>query len=150
MKNTETQRPASLAAAHGSDARLTMATMMALLSTLPPPPKWHACTAKPEHVARLRTECQAASPSQICDTLAGIRLYEKPGQVADAWMFSDDKILRKYLNGELTELDLFFIMPSLRCSSARSAKPLGYPAGDGALESGDDDGLPARGGHECA
>lgn len=117
MKNTETQRPASLAAAHGSDARLTMASMMALLSTLPPPQKWHACTAKPEHVRRLRAECQSASPSPmpLGDSLAGIRLYEKPGQVADAWMFSDDKILRKYLNDELSELDLMGMIASGAC-----------------------------------
>ena len=49
------------------------------------------------------------------DTLAGIRLYEKPGQVADAWMFSDDKILRKYLNDELSELDLMGMIASGAC-----------------------------------
>jgi len=101
----------------GSDARLTVASMMALLSTLPPPPKWNACTAKPEHVRRLRAECQATSPSPLPlgDTLAGIRLYEKPGQVADAWMFSDDKILRKYLNDEISELDLMGMIASGAC-----------------------------------
>lgn len=36
-------------------------------------------------------------------------LYPKY-QVADAWMFSDQKILRKYLNDELTELDLLELM----------------------------------------
>ena len=112
-----TARSTSLAEATGSDARLTMAAMMALLSTLPPPPQWTACTAKPAHVARLRAECQVKSPSPtpLGDTFAGIRLYEKPGQVVDVWMFSDDKVLRKYLNDELSELDLMHMIATGVC-----------------------------------
>jgi hypothetical protein len=97
--------------------KLTLATMAGLMAGIPKAPLWRACTATPEHVARLRAECQANSPSplQADDLVAGIKLFAKPGQVASAWMFSDDKILRKYLDDELTELDLFGLMSSHTC-----------------------------------
>ncbi len=92
---------------------LTLAAIMAAMAEIPKPPPWCSCTAKPEHCARLRRETPPAAEYQT--SFGGIRIYEKPGQVADVWMFRDDKILQKYLNGELTELDLFELMRTGAC-----------------------------------
>lgn len=110
--NCNQDAQAGFTASRGSADNLTLARIMAVMAEIPKPPPWHSCTAKPEHCARLRCDIPAMN---IRTTFGAIRIYEKPGQVADAWMFSDDKILRKYLNGELTELDLFELMRTGAC-----------------------------------
>jgi hypothetical protein len=98
--NTRSLNPVCSAA--GTTTRLTMASIKAAIASMPSPPKWTNCVAKPEHVARLSLEIPASKQTP----LGGIRVWSKPNQVADCWMFSDEKILMRYLNDELTELDL--------------------------------------------
>lgn len=132
MTNESTgQDRAGLAAATGSADNLTLATLKAVIAEMPNPPLWHSCTAKPEHCARLRREIPATEYQTDFGVIRVIRIYEKPGQVADAWMFSDDKILLQYLNGELTELDLFELMRTGACQ----------PNALGERRRADDDGL---------
>lgn len=88
-----------------------MATIMAAISACPPPPKWTNIVAKPEHVTRLSAEIPASKQTP----LGGIRVWSKPDQVADCWMFSDDQILTDYLNGKLTELDLMELVRTGAC-----------------------------------
>lgn len=87
---------------------------MAALSDAPKPPPWKWCVAKPELLSRLRAELPELPKPYLPEGLYGMSLYPKQ-QVADAWMFSDKKILRKYLNDELTELDLLELVMTGAC-----------------------------------
>lgn len=92
---------------------ITLATLAAALSDMPRPPMWRYCTVKPEHAAMLRREIPPAQSSQL--PAGGIEVYEMPLQAADSWMFSDSKTLRKYLAGELSELDLVALIETSAC-----------------------------------
>lgn len=87
---------------------------MAVLADAPKAPPWKWCVAKPELLSRLRAELPAPPKPYLPEGLYGMSLYPKQ-QVADAWMFRDEKILRKYLNDELTELDLLELVRTGAC-----------------------------------
>lgn len=69
----------------------------------------------------LRAEIPAkdASPTTIGESFLGIRVFEKPGQVADAYMFSGDELLHKYLNGQLSESDLMRMIAGGKCQPVK-------------------------------
>ena len=108
-KQTDAANPGSPASG-GSAARptdnFTTAMLTAAIASMPPPLKWTDCVANPAHVAKLTKHLSVTERSII----GGMTLWSKPRQVADCWMFSDRNILKRYLNDELTELDLFELM----------------------------------------
>jgi hypothetical protein len=68
-----------------------------------------ACVTSAEYHDRLRDKFRSIESRPIplrTTSVFGIRLVEKPGQIAAAWMFSDEKIMQAYLDGKLTEEDL--------------------------------------------
>lgn len=86
-------------------AVFTLATLAAVMADIPKPSWWKWCAAKPELLNRLRAELPDSPKPYLTEGLYGISLYPKR-QVCDSWMFIDEKVLCKYLNDELTELDL--------------------------------------------
>lgn len=94
-------------------SKLTLATLAGLAASLEPlKPSYKVCVAHPELEAKLRAVCEEMPSREISGgaplhfEIAGIQIYTKANQFATAWMFSDDKLARQYLAGELTELDL--------------------------------------------
>lgn len=92
--------------------RFTLAALAALLGQLPKPPVWRHCVTTPENLERLRHDPRLG-PWTVPG--CGVEMHAKPGQVAEAWLFEEDKILRQYLASELTEMDLLDIMRSGAC-----------------------------------
>lgn len=84
---------------------ITFATLAAVLAEIPNPPEWRYCTVSTEQAAKLKEIPAVKGP-----IMGGIHVYEKAGQVAGAWMFSDTKTVQDYMCGLLTELDLFEFM----------------------------------------
>ena len=109
--NDEAQSGASLPPRTGS-AALTLATLAAIAASISKPPPWRHCTLTPENFERLRHDPEFRSDKM---PTCGIEIHVKHGQVADSWMFSDSKTLRKYLAGELSELDLMGLMETGAC-----------------------------------
>ena len=64
--------------------------------------RYYVC--RPEVLEQLRKEIPEVRTGS--GFLPSIELYSKPDQKQDVWEFSDHKEMRKYLNGELSELDL--------------------------------------------
>lgn len=78
------------------------------MRALPKAPIYRYLTASPANLQRLRDRCARETTGTLDTSLyAGLELYQKPGQVADSWLFADRETLNKYLNVTLTELDLF-------------------------------------------
>lgn len=122
--DSERTGEAAVAGAAPGSAALTFATLAAMMSEIPKPPPWRYCTVKPEHAEMLRREIPPAQPGQL--PIVGIEIHENPGQVADSWMFRDSKTLRKYLAGELSELDLMGLMETGACQpNAEVSQPEG-------------------------
>lgn len=90
----------------------TFATLAAVAAAIPKTPLWRHCALTPENFERLRHDPKFRSDRMPA---YGIEIHVKHGQVADCWMFKDSKTLRKYLEGELTELDLIGLMETGAC-----------------------------------
>ncbi len=84
------------------ETKLTLGVLREAMAVLKyiAPPSYTAIVAKPEIFERLRAEFPVGNVG------FGIHLYAKTGQVSEGWAFSDDKLLREYLDGRLTEMDL--------------------------------------------
>lgn len=93
---------------------LTLASIAAAMADVPKPPPWKWCVARPELLSRMREEIPALPKPYLPEGLYGMSLYPKQ-QVAHAWMFSDEETLQKYLNDELTELDLLELTRTGKC-----------------------------------
>jgi hypothetical protein len=99
---------------------LTIEALTELIAKLPPPPKWKASVVRPQVLARLR-ELEAPTPSaSVFLSTFGMPLYEK-NQMADCWIFSDFETLEKYLNGDLTEMDLVNLALSGVCRETQNS-----------------------------
>jgi len=60
---------------------------------------------KPSTMQKL---CQACvNDDRPSDMYAGLEIYQKSNQIADSWLFTEKDTLNKYLDGVLSELDLF-------------------------------------------
>lgn len=92
--------------------KLTLSALAAVASLMPKTAVWRHCTLTPASFERLKHD-----PEFRCDRLPflGMELRVKHGQVADCWAFSDSKTLRKYLEGELSELDLMGLIETGSC-----------------------------------
>lgn len=101
--NPDTHKTPALGATSGSDS-LTLATIVAAMAsvrTIGPIYNW--IVVKPGMKERLRAN---STPGTVPGTLdGGMVIYEKQ-QMADSWAFANESLLRKYLAGELSELDL--------------------------------------------
>ena len=82
---------------------LTFDSLRATMALMPKYRTPCGATAIPEYCARLRKELNCVD---LLTPFGTISLYEKPGQITPIWVFHDLVVMRKYLNGELTELDL--------------------------------------------
>lgn len=57
---------------------------------------------RPEVAAELKSQF----PKDNLDDLPGIKLFVKNDQLQDSWAFSSLEVVKKYLDGEITEKDL--------------------------------------------
>ncbi len=94
---------------------LTLATLAAAMSELPPKPKWTSCVVRQDRLRFVQRTLRVGSGPQYI----GVPVFGKAGQVADCWAFSDDTILRRYLKGELSELDLMNMITTGVCEPQR-------------------------------
>lgn len=91
----------------------TIAAAMDTVRKIGPIYNW--IVVKPGMRERLRAN---STPGTVPRTLdGGMVIYEKQ-QVADSWAFADESLLRKYLAGELSELDLMH-----KCFDGAGCKP---------------------------
>lgn len=91
----------------------TLEKLAAITATLPKSPLFHYCVVRPEVADLLRRETTV--PIQPGDPPAAIEIYIKPGQESASWLFSDGKTCRRYLAGELSELDLLAMITGGGC-----------------------------------
>lgn len=96
------------------ESNLTLESMKALIASLTKVSPYRWWVVKTEYLQRLRDEVPPSTTPlndilNVTATFTGITLYPK-AQRLDAWMFSDEVVLLKYLNGELSELDLIALI----------------------------------------
>lgn len=92
------------------------AAMAEVSKVLAEKPIYHYCVTTPQAERRLKDEF--ARMPQVDDPLCigrglefyGMQIFAKVGQVADAWMFTDSKLVREYLDGKVDELDLLHMV----------------------------------------
>jgi len=80
---------------------LTLETLKATLAGMPHGPAYFAVVTQPQHATKFRAQL-----NQGIGGLPTIQLYAKTDQVAEGWLFSDNRLLRDYLAGKISELDL--------------------------------------------
>ena len=89
-----------------------MAALMATMTEFKrehPGPFYNAIVTKPEFIETLRAQLPKSLSSV---PFLSIQLYAKANQVVDAWAFSDDRLLRRYLDGQVDELELLAMIGS--------------------------------------
>ncbi len=65
---------------------------------------YHAVVTRPEFAQQLRLEIPQSTTGQF--PMPSIQVFAKYDQIAFGWMFSDDRLLRDYLDGKISEVDL--------------------------------------------
>jgi hypothetical protein len=94
----------------------TVAAAKQALSAQGPVFRWFVVTPAARQVLR-----QQARPNHLGNApelggpFTGVQVYTKNDQHAPAWAFADETLLRRYLNGELTEIDLVIHATEKRC-----------------------------------
>jgi hypothetical protein len=101
---------------------LTVGSLLQLIATIPKPSQWRFVVVKPELAKQVRAEAsRPIKPGDLSSEVQTMEIFEKPGQVMGAWVFSDRGLLNGYLAGFFTELDLARYAVHGRC---RSEHPL--------------------------
>ena len=97
-------------------ASLTVESIIAAMQSMKRiGPIYNWIVVKPGMRERLRANTTPGTVPKTFD--GGMVIYEKE-QSADSWAFADEVLLRKYLSGELSELDLMH-----KCFDGAGCKP---------------------------
>lgn len=94
----------NVSSATDSDTTLTMEKIQAALALLPPPLPQKTYVISRACMSKLKAQTTQAPPD--FPTYLGMPLHVKEDQRMACWEFSDPKIARRYLDGELSEQDL--------------------------------------------
>lgn len=82
---------------------ISLAALAMLAGSLPPPPPRFRYMAVRDGMDSLRLGMKESAQSV---GMTDVIVREKPSQVADAWVFVEEETFRRYMDGQLTELDL--------------------------------------------
>lgn len=91
---------------------LTLRTLMEVMREIKPPRDfakfWTASTAAYDRLTdeTLRTQANNLGGREFGDLFGNVRIHHKPDQVSDCWSFADAITFARYMNGQLSELDL--------------------------------------------
>jgi len=82
---------------------ITLETLKAALALMPKGPFYHAVVTQPQYADKLRAHLPFNDGPPM---FPAVQVYAKVDQLANGWMFSDDRLLRDYLAGKVSEWDL--------------------------------------------